>query len=368
MSSRDRPVLTERWRRLTGRLEEDGLDVLLVANLPNVRYLSGFTGSSGWLLFHREDAPVLLTDFRYEEQAAEEVPDEVEVLLAPDGLAAAVGERLSSRQSSARFGFEPEYTSVTELERLNESAAQGTWAQVPAAVTPLRAVKDPEEIERIREAAVIAEGALARTLETLRRNADVTERSIAARLEFELRSGGSDALPFDVIVASGPRTSLPHAQPGERRVEEGDLLLFDFGASTGGYCCDITRTVVVGQASTWQRDLHAAVREAQDAAIAATRAGGSAADVDRAARERLARDDWDKFFGHSTGHGIGLEVHEDPKLSRRSSHVLETGHVVTVEPGVYLPDRGGVRIEDDIWLRESGPELITSFTRRLLEL
>jgi Xaa-Pro aminopeptidase len=171
-----------------------------------------------------------------------------------------------------------------------------------------------------------------------------------------------------VIVAGGLRTSLPHAQPSDRAIGEGDLLMLDFGASVGGYCCDITRTVVVGEASAWQRDLHAAVREAQEAAIQAARADCPAADVDQAARKRLARYDWDTFFGHSTGHGIGLEVHEDPRLSSRSPDVLVPGHVVTVEPGVYLPDRGGVRIEDDVWVREAGPELITGFTRRLLEL
>jgi Xaa-Pro aminopeptidase len=368
MAIRVTPALAGRWQRLTDLLGEHRLDALLVTNLPSVRYLSSFTGSSGWLLFRQETAPVLFTDSRYEDQAASEVPDEVEVNLAPEGLASALGEYLSRVTSGARLGFEPEYVSVFELGQLNESAEGGTWVEVPAAVMPIRAVKDDEEIDLIREAAAVAEGALARTLEALGSEPEMTERSIAARLEFELRRGGSDALPFDVIVASGPRTSLPHAQPSERSVDEGDLLLLDFGASIGGYCCDITRTVVLGRAHAWQRDLHAAVLEAQEAAFEAIRVECPAADVDQAARERLARDDFEKFFGHSTGHGIGLEVHEDPKLSRRSSDVLAPGHVVTVEPGVYLPDRGGVRIEDDVWVREGGPELITGFTRRLLEL
>ncbi len=144
--------------------------------------------------------------------------------------------------------------------------------------------------------------------------------------------------------------------------------MLDFGASAAGYCCDITRTVVVGGAAAWQRDVHESVRAAQEAAIEAITVGVPAPDVDRAARERLAKDDLDRFFGHSTGHGIGLEVHEDPRLSRRSLDVLAAGHVVTVEPGVYLPGRGGVRIEDDVWLREDGTVRLTSFSRRLLEL
>jgi Xaa-Pro aminopeptidase len=360
--------LAERWRRLSKRLGEDRLEALLVTHPPNVRYLTGFAGSSGWLLFRTGEDPALFTDFRYEEQATSEVTSEVEVHLASDGLATSLGAYLSRTMASLRLGFEPEYVSVLERGRLNEIADDKAWIEVPAAVMPLRAVKDEGEVDLIREAVTVAEGALSRTLEALRGEPELTERAAAARLEFELRKGGSDALPFEVIVASGSRTSLPHAQPSDRYIDEGDLLMLDFGASVGGYCCDITRTVVVGEASAWQRDLHAAVREAQEAAIEAARADSPAADVDRAARERLAMYDWDTFFGHSTGHGIGLEVHEDPRLARRSSDVLAPGHVVTVEPGVYLPDRGGVRIEDDVWVREAGPELITGFTRRLLEL
>ena len=311
---------------------------------------------------------MLFTDFRYEEQAATEVPADVEVHLAREGLAASLGEYLSRTAAGVGLGFEPEYVSVLERRRLEEVADGEPWIEVPAAVQPLRAVKEEGEVDLIREAARVAEAALARTLDAVRSERGLTERAIAARLEFELRRGGSDSLPFDVIVAGGTRTSLPHAQPGDRRLEEGDLLMLDFGASIGGYCCDITRTVVVGEASSWQRDLHAAVGEAQTAAIEVIRAGCPAVDVDLAARERLAKYDWDQFFGHSTGHGIGLEVHEDPRLGQRSSDVLVVGHVVTVEPGVYLPDRGGVRIEDDVYVREDGPELITSFTRRLLEL
>jgi Xaa-Pro aminopeptidase len=368
MAFPDTPALAERWRRLAERLGEHRLDALLVTHPPNVRYLSGFTGSSGWLLFRTEEAPTLFTDFRYEEQASSELPPEIEVHLAPEGLATSLGEHLSRAMASARLGFEPEYVSVLERGRLNEIANERAWIEVPAAVMPLRAVKEDAEVDLIRAAAAVAESALSRTLEALRTEPELTELAVAARLEFELRKGGSDALPFPVIVAGGLRTSLPHAQPSDRAIGEGDLLMLDFGASVGGYCCDITRTVVVGEASAWQRDLHAAVREAQEAAIQAARADCPAADVDQAARKRLARYDWDTFFGHSTGHGIGLEVHEDPRLSSRSPDVLVPGHVVTVEPGVYLPDRGGVRIEDDVWVREAGPELITGFTRRLLEL
>ncbi len=310
---------------------------------------------------------MLITDSRYEEQAAAQVPPEIEVHLAGDGLALALGEILRGA-GDRTLGFEPEHLSVLDRRRLEQMEGEVEWVEAPSAVMALRVIKDSREVEQIRKATVVAEAALVRTLDWLGNGERPSERAIAARLEFELRTGGSDALPFEVIVASGPRTSLPHAEPGDRIIEEGDLLLLDFGASVGGYCCDITRTVAVGNAAEWQREVHSAVLAAQEAAIEAIGVGTSAADVDRAARERLAENDWDRFFGHSTGHGIGLEVHEDPRLSRRSSDVLSAGHVVTVEPGVYLPGRGGVRIEDDVWLGAGGPERLTGFSRRLLEL
>jgi Xaa-Pro aminopeptidase len=319
------------------------------------------------LLFVRGGSPVLITDSRYEEQATEQLSAEVEVELAREGLAASLGECVL-RTGADTLGFEPEYVNVLDRRRIEEVCGGTRWVEALGVVMSLRVVKEPSEVEQIRKAIVVAEAALGRTLDWLRSGERASERRIAAQLEFELRSGGSEAMPFEVIVASGPRSSLPHAEPGDRKIEEGDLLMLDFGATVEGYCCDMTRTVVVGKASAWQSEIHAGVRAAQDAAIEAIGVGTSAADVDRAARERLAEGDWDRFFGHSTGHGIGLEVHEDPRLSSRSSDVLTPGHVVTVEPGVYLPGRGGVRIEDDVWLGEDGPERLTGFSRRLLEL
>ena len=367
MTASDSLSLVGRRDRLAESLDALGLDGLLVSHPPNVRYLSGFTGSTGWLLVLRGESPVLITDSRYEEQATAQLSAEIEVELAREGLAASLGDCVL-RTRAGTLGFEPEHVNVLDRRRIEEVCGEARWVEAPAAVMALRVVKELCEVEQIRQATTVAEAALARTLDWLRGGQRPSERTIAARLEFELRIGGSEALPFEVIVASGPRSSLPHAEPGDRRIEEGDLLMLDFGATVGGYCCDMTRTVVLGVASAWQRDIHAGVRAAQDAAIEAIGVGTRAADVDRVARERLAENDWDRFFGHSTGHGIGLEVHEDPRLSRRSSDVLTVGHVVTVEPGVYLPGRGGVRIEDDVWLGEGGPERLTSFSRRLLEL
>ncbi len=367
--SRKRTPEAERWRRLEKRLAELKLDALLVSHGPNVRYLSGFTGSSALLLHPRSAAPVLLTDFRYEEQAEDEVGAPTRLRVARDGLIPAMGEVLESARQLVAIGFDPGHLSVLDRRRLGEVAPDVRWVEAEGVVERLRAIKDPTEVEAIRAAASVAESALRRTLEWLRDAASSpSERQIAARLEFELRSGGSDAPPFEVIVASGPRTSLPHARPEDRPPKQSDLLLIDFGASVAGYCCDITRTFVFGPAEDWQRQLHAAVLRAQSAAIEAVAPRAAAADVDRAARDVLAEHDWDRFFGHSTGHGIGLEVHEEPRLSRRSEDLLAPGHVVTVEPGVYLPGRGGVRIEDDVVVTERGGEPLTGFSRELLEL
>ncbi len=367
--SRKRTPEVERWRRLEERLAKLELDALLVSHAANVRYLSGFTGSSALLLHPRAAAPVLVTDFRYEEQAAAEVRAPTRVRVARNGLIPALGEVLESTKQLVAIGFDSEHLSVLDRRRLGEVAPEVRWVEAEGVVSRLRAIKDPGEVEAIRAAASVAESALERTLAWLRgAPKPPSERVIAARLEFELRSGGSDAPPFEVIVASGPRTSLPHARPDDRSPAPGDLLLIDFGASVAGYCCDITRTFVFGPAEDWQGELHAAVLRAQRAAIEAIAPEAAAADVDRAARGVLAEYGWDRLFGHSTGHGIGLEVHEEPRLSRRSEDLLAPGHVVTVEPGVYLPGRGGVRIEDDVVVTDGGAERLTAFRRRLIEL
>ncbi|MFV1987532.1 MAG: M24 family metallopeptidase, partial [Gemmatimonadota bacterium] len=232
----------------------------------------------------------------------------------------------------------------------------------------LRAVKDESEIDAIGAAARVAETALEGLLTAVEWHSEPTELDVATALEHELRRAGSEGLPFEVIVAGGERTSLPHAAPSSRRVRTGDLVLIDFGAIVDGYCSDITRTFIVGDPADWQTEIHGRVLEAQAAAIEAIAPGASGVEVDRAARDCLAAHDLDRYFGHSTGHGIGLEVHEEPRLSTRSEDVLEPGNVVTVEPGVYLPGRGGVRIEDDVAVTRDGSRVLTSIRRDLVRV
>lgn len=357
--------VADRLRALHGSLAESELDALLIGHPPRVRYSCGFSGSSGLLVLLADGGGWLATDFRYEEQAAESLPPELSLEIARDGLWKLVGKRLADR-GRATIGFESDWLTVGDLETLQEAAPQARWEAAPSWIDDLRAVKGPEELARLDLAARRAESALDRVLASVEEGR--TEAELAAELEYELRRAGSGRLPFDVIVASGPRSSLPHAEPGERRLEEGDLLLLDFGAAADGYCSDVTRTVVLGAASDWQREVHAAVLEAQRAAIAAIRPDRAAKDVDRVAREALEAHGLAERFGHSTGHGIGLEVHEAPRLARTSDDRLAAGHVVTVEPGVYLPGRGGVRVEDDVVVEEEGARTITAYPRALREL
>lgn len=346
------------------RLDEAGLDGLLLTHPPNLRYLSGFTGSAGMLLLSRDGA-VLVTDGRYAEQADREVAVGVQVVVSREGLPAAVSEVTGARGLET-VGVESLHLTLKGLDRLREEGPETGWTGVEGWVEEERSRKDADEVEVIGRAGELADEILEGFVAAFRPGA--TERELAAWLEGRLRTGGSEGSAFPSIVASGPNSALPHARPTDRAVEEGDLLLVDFGAVVEGYCSDVTRTFVVGEPRPWQEELHAAVREAQERALEAVEAGARASEVDRAAREVLDGAGYGEAFSHSTGHGLGLEVHEAPRLHRTSSERLEAGHVVTVEPGAYLADRGGVRIEDDVAVEAGGTRRLTTFSRELMEL
>lgn len=347
-------------------LTEARLDALLLVHPPNLRYLTGFTGSNGVLVVFREEGCLLTTDFRYEEQADQQVPPQVTVRVARDGLLPEVAAGLSARPTPLRVGFEGQRLTVRDRRELGELCGGVLWEEAPPLVERLRERKDMAELAHLERAAGIAEATFERLRSVVREG--MTEGETAAELDYALRTAGSGPTPFPCIVASGPRSSLPHAEPSERRLREGDLVLFDFGATAAGYCSDITRTVVLGEAEPWQRDLHDAVMEAQRAAVAMLRADVPAREVDGAARRALEGRGLGDRFGHSTGHGLGLEVHEGPRLSRRSEDVLRAGHVVTVEPGVYLRGRGGIRLEDDFVVAAGEPRPLTRVPAELVEL
>lgn len=354
---------SDRQDALRRRLTELGLDALLVSHPPNVRYLTGFSGSSGLLLV-THDRTLLITDMRYADQAPVETAGAAEVLVELSNIWERLRRVLESR-GRTRLGFERERITVRDAERLARFEAAdpvGTADLVDA----LRLVKDEGEVEAIRRAADLAQAALASLLPTIR--AGQTEREIAARLEHALRDRGSEWHPFQTIVASGPRSALPHARASERSVARGELLLIDFGAQLDGYCSDITRTMIVGEADGRQREIYEVVRVAQRTAREGIWGGMSGREADALARDVIEAAGFGESFGHSLGHGVGLEVHEGPRLAKLADEALPVGAVVTVEPGIYLQGWGGVRLEDDVHLTGDGPRCLTDGRTELLTL
>jgi Xaa-Pro aminopeptidase len=318
------------------------------------------------LLLVEPGSATLITDFRYRSQAAEETGEEIAVVIAESNLFEGLSRCLEEGGPGPRIGFDEQALSVGDRRALGEACGGVMWEPAGAIVPSLRSVKDPGEIESIERAVGVAEAALASVLDIV--SEGITEADVAAELVYRLRKGGSESLPFEPIVASGERSALPHASPGQRRLGERDLLLLDFGAIVDGYCSDMTRTFVLGAAAPWQREVHATVHEAVDRAVEALEASVPTRDVDRASRDVIEAAGFGERFGHGTGHGLGLEVHEIPRLNARSRETLEAGNVVTIEPGVYLPGRGGVRLEEVVLVEEGGCRVLSAFPLSLQEL
>jgi Xaa-Pro aminopeptidase len=356
-----------RAAQLVDALTEHHLDALLVTGRANIRYITGFSGSSALLLVTARDS-VLITDFRYQTQVRDEVGDLVRVRVEETSLWDGLWAELGHFPGRAVIGFGSAHVTHREFQRFLDDAAGARWQWRPQGdiVEGLRESKDEAEVALIQQAAGMATRALAKTLQQVR--SGITELQIAGILEKALRDEGSEAHPFETIVASGPRSALPHARASRRVVERNDLLLLDFGAEYGGYCSDITRTVVIGHASDEVRAVYDIVRVANERAARAVHAGMIGSDADAVARDYISAAGFGGDFGHSLGHGIGLEVHEAPRLARTAAAKLPADTVVTIEPGIYRPEWGGVRIEDDVYLSADGPRMLTDFTHELLEL
>jgi Xaa-Pro aminopeptidase len=355
---------TERQSALRAGLEGEGLDGLLVTHLPNIRYLTGFTGSAALLLI-RADATILITDFRYATQAPSEAGSAAVVEVDKKSVWERLGRTLAAAPMET-LGIEGHSLTVRDAERVSALARARV---VPTAdlVERLRVVKASEEVASIEAAATLAQDALAEVLPGV--GVGQTELEVAAALEAALRRRGSEWHPFPTIVASGPRSALPHAGTSDRPLGRGEWLLLDFGAQVDGYCADLTRTMVVGaRADERQRTIYDLVRSAQQRALQHLRAGMTGREGDALAREVIAARGFGDAFGHSLGHGLGLEVHEAPRLAPTSDGPLPMHAVVTVEPGVYLPGWGGVRLEDDVYLGPDGPHCLSDGRTELVEL
>ncbi len=354
-----------RLESLRERLLAEKIDALLVTALPNIRYLTGFSGSSA-LLVATPTETVFITDFRYEIQVTDEVGDLADVRIEPTSLWTGLWDRLPAMSHVEVIGFESAHLVHRDFQRLLNEGSRWQWRAQIGLVEDMRESKDEGEVALIAEAARMATSALGRVVPLIR--AGLSELELAGILEKALRDEGSEDAPFSPIVASGPRAALPHARPSRRVIERGDFVLLDFGAQFGGYCSDVTRTVVVGPASSEQREVYDIVREANRIASAQVEAGMTGMAADMLARSYIEQRGHGAAFGHSLGHGLGLEVHEAPRLARTVEAPLKQGAVVTIEPGIYRAGWGGVRIEDDVHLSAAGPTILTNFSRELLEV
>ncbi|MDH2428629.1 Xaa-Pro peptidase family protein [Sphaerisporangium sp. TRM90804] len=346
-------VHRSRRARLAALLGEHDVDAILVTRGVNVRYLTGLSSSNAAVLVREDGSAVLATDFRYIETARAACPG-VELVEQRDvaGALAAM---------AARPGIEAHDMSVARYMELG-----GALTPLDRLVEGLRVVKDEAEIDALRVACDLTDRAFADVVATLAPG--MTERQVARALESRMMELGAEGLAFESIVASGPNGSVPHHTPSDRPIERGDLVTMDFGARHDGYHADMTRTVAVGAVSGWQRELYDLVREAQRAGRRALSPGAGPGEVDAAARDLIRDAGHGEHFGHGLGHGVGLEIHEDPFLRPTGAGRLDDRVPITVEPGVYLPGRGGVRIEDTLVTRAGGPELLTRTTRELLVL
>lgn len=348
---------------LTARLDDFGVDGVLVTALPNVRYLTGFTGSNAAAIVAR-DAGVLLTDGRYIEQSRHEVAD-LDRVISRNGAEPEIAAQ-ARRLGLARLGVEATAITLARFRRLGEALDGVELVPLEDAVEAGRAAKDADELEALRNAQAVTDEAFEEILEVI--EVGMSEQQLAAILEATLRRDGAQGLAFDPIVAFGECAAEPHHAPGHRLLEEGDVVKLDFGARWDGYHADMTRTIAFGSPAAELRKIHDVVREAHQAGIDAVRAGVRTGEIDAAARAVIADAGYGEGFTHGLGHGVGLEVHERPWLRRDGDEVLPAGAVVTVEPGVYVPGLGGVRVEDMVEVTDDGCRVLGTSTRELIEL
>jgi len=351
---------------------EQGLDAVLVTNLLNVRYLTGFTGSNGVLLVRAGGADLFGTDGRYTTQAATQVPD-VEVLVDRSTVAGIACEAV--RRGVGRLGYESHDLTVdglAQLEKVLADAADGgtvaELASVRRAVEAQRAIKDDDEIESLRRACAVADQALAELAAEGALRPGRTELQVGRELDARMLALGAEAPSFETIVATGANSAIPHHRPDSTVLRDGDFLKLDFGATVDGYHSDMTRTLVLGHSADWQREIYELVAAAQAAGRAALEVGADVVAVDAASRDVIVEAGHGEHFSHGLGHGVGLEIHEAPGIGPLGAGTLAAGMAVTVEPGVYLPGHGGVRIEDTLVVTDDAPELLTLTSKELLVL
>lgn len=344
-----------RLTKLRSALAEQDLDALLVSQPENRRYLSGFTGSSGWLLISAEQA-VLATDFRYYEQVGREAPGFQ--LAKTEGRFSDLLPRLLTDLGTQRLGFESQHVTVDQLYTWSQPTEGIEWVPLKETVETIRAVKDDAEIGALRRSAALTDAAFGHLMEVLRPG--MTEREAAWEIEVYMRTHGASKVAFDLIVAAGSNGALPHARAGSHAIQPGEPIVIDIGCVLDGYCSDMTRTICLGKPNDKYLRVWDTVLQAQEAAEAAISAGVGGVEADAVARDLIKAAGYGEHFGHGLGHGVGLAVHEKPRASWLSEDTLVAGMTLTVEPGIYLPGEFGVRIEDLVIIQEEGVEILSS--------
>ena len=353
-----------RQRQFLLSLAAERVEGFVVTHPTNLRYLCGFTGSNG-LLFFLGDRSTFFTDGRYTEQARQEVQGAR--LVVAKGPLVQAGARLVWTKQRIRLGFEADLTTVTAAAAMREAFPNTvSWKPVSGFVMSQRIIKDADELRDIRTAVVLGAEVYQRVLNTIRPG--IRECEIAGRIDSAAREAGAEAMSFETIVATGKRSALPHGRASTEPIPSRGFVVIDSGVILRGYCSDMTRTLHMGRAGREERKWYEAVLEAQLAGIAAVKSGKIASEVDKAARQVLRRSRLDRFFTHSTGHGVGLEIHEPPRLGKGQTEELQAGMVITIEPGIYIPGKGGIRIEDMVLVTASGCEVLTPLDKELVEI
>jgi len=357
-------VSNSRLQNIRTLISEKGIDSFLVSQQENRRYLSGFSGSAGWLFISQQKA-VLTTDSRYTEQAGQE-SQEFEIIETRGELALWFTKLLKAH-GWHRLGFEAQHTSFAAYQQLCEiiEAEHIDLELIPcqSMVEKLRSVKDTMELSSITKAVQLTDAAFNQILATIKPG--MTEKEIAWETESFFRQNGAESTAFDIIVATGPNSAMPHARPGERRLQAGEPILIDMGAKIDGYCSDFSRTICIGQAEKKLREIYSIVMEAQQAAIDGIKSGMNGAEADKIARNIIEVAGYGENYGHGLGHGIGLAIHESPSLSRLSTDMLSDEMVFTIEPGIYIQGYGGVRIEDTVRLKQGNINVLTKSAKCL---
>lgn len=350
-----------RLERIRNKMKERKMDGILISKPENRYYFSQFTGSSGYVLI-TEDEQYFITDFRYKEQAAQQCK-EYEIKIHNSELK--VNDIINSFQLKS-LGFEDTYVTVKEFQNMVKNFKEIELKPLGTMIEEIRQIKSDNEIELIKKAAQIADKAFDHILEIIRPG--MTEKEVALELEFFMKRNGAAALSFESIVASGWRSALPHGVASDKVIEKGDFVTMDYGCVYNGYCSDMTRTIVMGSASKKQKEVYNTVLKAQEEALKIFKAGIKGKEADKVARDIIEAAGYGDYFGHGLGHGLGLEVHEDPRVSPQGESLLQPNHVVTDEPGIYIPEFGGVRIEDLIYITETGCIRLSTSTKELIEI